>query len=159
MGGFGVSNAVLTRFYSLHYLIPFILAGLMLVHLIALHEGGSGNLAGVRSDVDKIPFYPHYAIKDFWRGVVLIVGVFVFAGGFPYLLGDLENFKGADPLVTPEHIQPEWYFLFAYAILRSIPSKLGGVVALVSSLLVLFLVPFLSSNQRKGLRPLSRILF
>ena len=161
LGGFGVSNATLNRFFSLHYLLPFILAGLSLVHLIALHEGGSNNPIGVRSDIDKIPFHYYYVLKDLYGGVVLAMVLSVFVFFFPYMLGDPENFRQANPLVTPAHIQPEWYFLFAYAILRSIPSKLGGVVALVSSLLVLFLIPLLHKSQLRGItfRPLSKMLF
>ena len=150
LGGFGVSNATLNRFFSLHYLLPFILAGLSLVHLIALHEGGSNNPIGVRSDIDKIPFHYYYVLKDLYGVVVLAMVLSVFVFFFPYMLGDPENFRQANSLVTPTHIQPEWYFLFAYAILRSIPSKLGGVVALVSSLLVLFLIPLLHKSQLRG---------
>lgn len=160
-GGFSVSNATLNRFYSLHYLLPFILAGLALVHLIALHEDGSSNPIGVRSDIDKIPFHYYYVLKDLYGMVVLAIILSVFVFLFPYTLGDPENFRQANPLVTPVHIQPEWYFLFAYAILRSIPNKLGGVVALVASLLVLFFLPLLHKSRLRGLtfRPLSKILF
>ena len=160
-GGFSVSNATLNRFFSLHYLLPFVLAALALVHLIALHEDGSNNPIGIRSDIDKVPFHYSYALKDLYGFVVyaLILSVIVFL--FPYSLGDAENFKQANPLVTPVHIKPEWYFLFVYAILRSIPNKLGGVVALLLSVLVLFFLPYLHKNQFKGLRfrPLSKILF
>jgi len=161
LGGFGVSNATLNRFYSLHYLLPFLLVGLALVHLIALHEDGSNNPIGVRSDIDKIPFHYYYVLKDLYGAVVLVLVLSVLVFYFPYLLGDPENFRQADPLVTPAHIQPEWYFLFAYAILRSIPSKWGGAVALVSSLLVLFLLPLLHKSRLRGLtfRPLSKIFF
>lgn len=160
-GGFSVSNATLNRFFSLHYLLPFVLAALALVHLIALHEDGSNNPIGIRSDIDKVTFHYSYVLKDLYGFVVyaLILSVIVFL--FPYSLGDAENFKQANPLVTPVHIKPEWYFLFVYAILRSIPNKLGGVVALVFSILVLFFLPYLHKNQFKGFRfrPLSKILF
>lgn len=121
--------------------MPFILVGLALVHLIALHEDGSNNPIGVRSDVDKIPFHYYYVLKDLYGAVVLAMVLSIFVFLFPYALGDSENFRQANPLVTPVHIQPEWYFLFAYAILRSIPNKLGGVVALAASLLVYFFLP------------------
>ena len=160
-GGFSVSNATLNRFFSLHYLLPFVLAALALVHLIALHEEGSNNPIGIRSDIDKVTFHYYYALKDLYGFVVyaLILSVIVFL--FPYALGDAENFKQANPLVTPVHIKPEWYFLFVYAILRSIPNKLGGVVALVFSVLVLIFLPYLHKNQFRGFRfrPLSKILF
>ena len=131
-----MSNATLNRFYSLHYLLPFVLAGLALVHIIALHAEGSNNPLGVRSDIDKIQFHYYFVLKDLYGVVVLATITSIIVFFFPYLLGDAENFKQANPLVTPVHIQPEWYFLYAYAILRSIPNKLGGVVALFSSFLV-----------------------
>lgn len=160
-GGFSVSNATLNRFFSLHYLLPFVLAGLAIVHLIALHEGGSNNPIGIRSDIDKVPFHHYYALKDVYGVIVFMLGLSILAFLFPYTLGDAENFKPANPLVTPVHIKPEWYFLFVYAILRSIPNKLGGVVALLSSVLVLLFMPYLHKNRIRGLsfRPLSKILF
>lgn len=160
-GGFSVSNATLNRFYSLHYLLPFVLAGLALVHLIALHEDGSNNPVGIRSDIDKVPFHYYYALKDLYGAIALTFVLIVLVFLFPYWMGDAENFKQANPLVTPVHIKPEWYFLFAYAILRSIPNKLGGVVALMSSILILLLLPYLHRSWFRGLsfRPLSKILF
>nr|CAD5128102.1 cob [Tethya citrina] len=160
-GGFSVSNATLNRFFSLHYLLPFILVGLSFVHLIALHEEGSNNPIGIRSDIDKVAFHYYYALKDIYGIVVLIMVLSIIAFLFPYSLGDAENFKPANPLVTPVHIKPEWYFLFAYAILRSIPNKLGGVVALVFSILVLLVLPLIDQSKFKGLRfrPLSKIFF
>lgn len=148
-GGFSVDNPTLNRFFSLHYLIPFILRGLVVVHLIYLHERGSGNPLGIRKSLDKTPFHPYFVWKD-------AVGFFVFFLGFwglvlvnPWALGDVENFIPANPLVTPPHIQPEWYFLFAYAILRAIPRKLGGVVALALSVLIYYLFPLLVKNRQK----------
>nr|WRI02251.1 apocytochrome b [Acanthella acuta] len=160
-GGFSVSNATLNRFYSLHYLLPFLLVGLVLVHLIALHEDGSNNPVGIRSDIDKVPFHYYYALKDLYGAIALMVVLIILVFLFPYWLGDAENFKQANPLVTPVHIKPEWYFLFAYAILRSIPNKLGGVLALMSSILILLLLPYLHKSRFRGLsfRPLSKILF
>lgn len=141
--------------------MPFVLAGLAIVHLIALHEGGSNNPVGVRSDIDKVPFHYYYALKDLYGLVVFVIVLSIVVFLFPYAAGDAENFKQANPLVTPVHIKPEWYLLFAYAILRSIPNKLGGVVALISSILVLLILPYLHKNRFKGLRfrPLSKIIF
>ncbi len=160
-GGFSVSNATLNRFYSLHYLLPFLLAGLSLIHLIALHEDGSNNPIGIRSDIDKIPFHYYYVLKDLYGLIVFIIILIVLVFLFPYSLSDPENFKQANPLVTPVHIKPEWYFLFAYAILRSIPNKLGGVVALIFSILILLFLPYLHLSKLRGLRfrPLSKIFF
>lgn len=160
-GGFSVSNATLNRFFSLHYLLPFILIGLVMVHLIALHEDGSNNPIGVRSNIDKVLFYHHYVVKDLYGLIIFIVGLCALSFLLPYYFGDAENFKQANPLVTPVHIKPEWYFLFAYAILRSIPNKLGGVIALVASVLVLFFLPYLHRSKFRGLsnRQLSKILF
>nr|AAR25323.1 cytochrome b [Tangara mexicana] len=160
-GGFSVDNPTLTRFFALHFLLPFVIAGLTLVHLTFLHETGSNNPTGIPSDCDKIPFHPYYTIKDI-LGFVLMLSLLVSLALFsPNLLGDPENFAPANPLVTPPHIKPEWYFLFAYAILRSIPNKLGGVLALAASILVLFLMPLLHTSKLRSMtfRPLSQILF
>nr|ACL52298.1 cytochrome b [Aimophila ruficauda] len=160
-GGFSVDNPTLTRFFALHFLLPFLIVGLTLVHLTLLHETGSNNPLGIPSDCDKIPFHPYYTIKDI-LGFVLMIALLVSLALFsPNLLGDPENFTPANPLVTPPHIKPEWYFLFAYAILRSIPNKLGGVLALAASILVLFLVPLLHTSKLRSMtfRPLSQILF
>nr|QYX87489.1 cytochrome b [Microspingus lateralis] len=160
-GGFSVDNPTLTRFFALHFLLPFVIVGLTLVHLTFLHETGSNNPMGIPSDCDKIPFHPYYTIKDILGSMLmlsLLVSLALFA---PNLLGDPENFTPANPLVTPPHIKPEWYFLFAYAILRSIPNKLGGVLALAASILVLFLIPLLHTSKVRSMtfRPLSQILF
>nr|BAF36461.1 cytochrome b [Sittiparus castaneoventris]BAF36462.1 cytochrome b [Sittiparus castaneoventris] len=160
-GGFSVDNPTLTRFFALHFLLPFIIAGLTLVHLTFLHETGSNNPLGIPSDCDKIPFHPYYTTKDilgFALMLTLLVSLALFS---PNLLGDPENFTPANPLSTPPHIKPEWYFLFAYAILRSIPNKLGGVLALAASVLVLFLMPLLHTSKQRSMtfRPLSQILF
>nr|WAB21756.1 cytochrome b [Aplonis mystacea] len=160
-GGFSVDSPTLTRFFALHFLLPFLIAGLTLVHLTFLHETGSNNPLGIPSDCDKIPFHPYYSTKDilgFALMLILLVSLALFS---PNLLGDPENFTPANPLATPPHIKPEWYFLFAYAILRSIPNKLGGVLALAASVLVLFLIPFLHTSKLRSMtfRPLSQILF
>nr|QHR76886.1 cytochrome b [Aimophila rufescens] len=160
-GGFSVDNPTLTRFFALHFLLPFLIVGVTLVHLTFLHETGSNNPLGIPSDCDKIPFHPYYTIKDI-LGFVLMLSLLVSLALFsPNLLGDPENFTPANPLVTPPHIKPEWYFLFAYAILRSIPNKLGGVLALAASILVLFLIPLLHTSKLRSMtfRPLSQILF
>nr|AUW60829.1 cytochrome b [Aidemosyne modesta] len=160
-GGFSVDNPTLTRFFALHFLLPFVIAGLTLVHLTFLHETGSNNPLGIPSDCDKIPFHPYYTTKDI-LGFALMFSLLASLALFsPNMLGDPENFTPANPLVTPPHIKPEWYFLFAYAILRSIPNKLGGVLALAASILVLFLLPLLHTSKLRSMtfRPLSQILF
>nr|YP_009742855.1 cytochrome b [Aurelia limbata]QID91284.1 cytochrome b [Aurelia limbata] len=160
-GGFSVSNATLNRFFSLHYLLPFLLAGLGAAHIILLHAAGSSNPVGVKSDVDKIPFHSYFSFKDMYGmlllGIILTILVFF----VPNALGDTENYIQANPLVTPVHIQPEWYFLFAYAILRSIPDKLGGVIAMAASLLVLFILPFINLGMQRSnsFKPLSKISY
>nr|ACR81534.1 cytochrome b [Rhipidura leucophrys] len=160
-GGFSVDNPTLTRFFALHFLLPFVIAGLTLVHLTFLHETGSNNPLGIPSDCDKIPFHPYYSIKDILGFALMLIPLITLALFSPNLLGDPENFTPANPLATPPHIKPEWYFLFAYAILRSIPNKLGGVLALAASVLVLFLAPLLHKSKQRSMtfRPLSQILF
>nr|WAB21744.1 cytochrome b [Ptilorrhoa geislerorum] len=160
-GGFSVDNPTLTRFFALHFLLPFAMAGLTLVHLTFLHETGSNNPLGIPSDCDKIPFHPYYSIKDILGFALMLIPLISLALFSPNLLGDPENFTPANPLATPPHIKPEWYFLFAYAILRSIPNKLGGVLALAASVLVLFLTPLLHKSKQRSMtfRPLSQILF
>nr|YP_010574471.1 cytochrome b [Chaetodipus penicillatus]UZH94565.1 cytochrome b [Chaetodipus penicillatus] len=160
-GGFSVDKATLTRFFAFHFILPFIIAATAMVHLLFLHETGSNNPLGIPSNSDKIPFHPYYTLKDL-LGVMIILALFLtFVLFFPDLLGDPDNYSPANPLNTPPHIKPEWYFLFAYAILRSIPNKLGGVIALVLSILVLALFPFLhTANQRSMMfRPISQLLF
>uniref|UniRef100_E6N1I2 Cytochrome b n=7 Tax=Petrocephalus TaxID=42653 RepID=E6N1I2_9TELE len=160
-GGFSVDNATLTRFFAFHFLFPFAIAGAAILHLLFLHETGSNNPAGLNSDADKIPFHPYFSYKDLLGFIIMLVALISLALFSPNLLGDPENFTPANPLVTPPHIKPEWYFLFAYAILRSIPNKLGGVLALLFSILVLMVVPILHTSKMRGLtfRPLSQFLF
>nr|AEL17439.1 cytochrome b [Liocichla steerii] len=160
-GGFSVDNPTLTRFFAIHFLLPFVIAGLTLVHLTLLHDTGSNNPLGIPSDCDKIPFHPYYTIKDILGFVLMFIPLATLALFAPNLLGDPENFTPANPLATPPHIKPEWYFLFAYAILRSIPNKLGGVLALAASVLVLFLIPLLHTSKLRSMtfRPISQILF
>nr|AEF79923.1 cytochrome b [Takydromus septentrionalis]AEF79924.1 cytochrome b [Takydromus septentrionalis] len=160
-GGFAVDNATLTRFFTLHFVLPFIIMGTSLVHLLFLHETGSNNPTGLNSNTDKIPFHPYYTYKDLLGALLMMLCLLLLTLLSPNLLGDPENFSPANPLVTPPHIKPEWYFLFAYAILRSIPNKLGGVLALLFSILILFIMPFthLSKQRTMSFRPLSQILF
>ena len=160
-GGFAVDNATLNRFFSFHFLIPFLILGIVIVHLLFLHQTGSNNPLGVSSDSDKIPFHPYFTIKDLLGFAILFMILTLLTLLSPNLLGDPENFNPANPLITPVHIQPEWYFLFAYAILRSIPNKLGGVVALLISILILAIMPFWHKSNIKGLEfyPLNQFLF
>nr|YP_010567841.1 cytochrome b [Noturus leptacanthus]UZC55482.1 cytochrome b [Noturus leptacanthus]UZC55495.1 cytochrome b [Noturus leptacanthus]UZC55508.1 cytochrome b [Noturus leptacanthus] len=160
-GGFSVDNATLTRFFAFHFLLPFTIIAATLLHALFLHETGSNNPTGLNSDTDKISFHPYFSYKDLFGFVLLILALAALALFSPNLLGDPENFTPANPLVTPPHIKPEWYFLFAYAILRSIPNKLGGVLALLFSIMVLMVVPLLHTSKQQGLafRPLSQLLF
>nr|AHM93144.1 cytochrome b [Salmo trutta] len=160
-GGFSVDNATLTRFFAFHFLFPFVIAAATVLHLLFLHETGSNNPAGINSDADKISFHPYFSYKDLLGFVAMLLGLTSLALFAPNLLGDPDNFTPANPLVTPPHIKPEWYFLFAYAILRSIPNKLGGVLALLFSILVLMVVPILHTSKQRGLtfRPLTQFLF
>nr|AIG53188.1 cytochrome b [Ctenotus robustus] len=160
-GGFSVDNATLTRFFAFHFLLPFAIMGASILHLLFLHETGSNNPTGLASNTDKIPFHPYFSYKDLLGATLLLMVLLLLALFSPNLLGDPENFTPANPLVTPPHIKPEWYFLFAYAILRSIPNKLGGVLALLFSILILMLVPALHTSKQRGnaFRPFSQALF
>nr|QIJ93857.1 cytochrome b [Eremias arguta] len=160
-GGFAIDNATLTRFFTLHFLLPFIIMAVSVVHLLFLHEPGSNNPTGLDSNSDKIPFHPYYSYKDALGALIMILCLLYLALFSPNLLGDPENFSPANPLVTPPHIKPEWYFLFAYAILRSIPNKLGGVLALLFSILILFILPLthMSKQRAMSFRPISQVLF
>lgn len=160
-GGFAVDNATLTRFFTFHFIFPFIVLALTLIHLLFLHQTGSNNPTGLNSNSDKIPFHPYFTYKDIVGFLVLLILLILLTLINPYLLGDPDNFIPANPLVTPAHIQPEWYFLFAYAILRSIPNKLGGVLALVLSIAILLILPFSHSSKFQGLQfyPINKILF
>jgi len=153
-GGFSIDNPTLNRFYSLHFLIPFIIVGVVFLHIVALHKFGSNNPTGIDLTLkqEKIPFHPYYTAKDFFGyGVFFIIfGIFVFF--LPNLLGHPENYIPADPFVTPEHIIPEWYFLPFYAILRAIPFKLLGVLAMLGSILILFVLPWLDTCKVRSCR-------
>nr|AXS65298.1 cytochrome b [Histeroidea sp. 5 KM-2017] len=160
-GGFAVDNATLTRFFSFHFLFPFIIAALVMIHLLFLHQTGSNNPLGVNSNMDKIPFHPFFTFKDIFGFLTMSFSLIMLTLINPYMLGDPDNFIPANPLVTPVHIQPEWYFLFAYAILRSIPNKLGGVIALVMSIAILAAIPFINNKKMKSNQfyPINKILF
>ena len=153
-GGFSINNPTLNRFYSLHFLIPFIIVGVVFLHIVALHKFGSNNPTGIDLTLkqEKIPFHPYYTVKDFFGyGVFFIIfGIFVFF--LPNSLGHPNNYIPADPLVTPEHIVPEWYFLPFYAILRAIPFKLLGVLAMLGSILILFVLPWLDTCKVRSCR-------
>lgn len=160
-GGFAVDNATLNRFFALHFLLPFALMGLTILHLLFLHQTGSNNPLGLNSNSDKVPFHIYYSTKDLVGFLILIIGLTAISVFSPNLLGDPENFLPANPLVTPVHIKPEWYFLWAYAILRSIPNKLGGVIAIFAALLILFIVPLIYIQKYRGniFYPLAQLLF
>jgi len=149
-GGFAVDNATLTRFFTFHFILPFIVLAIVIIHLLFLHQSGSSNPLGLNINIDKISFHPYFSWKDIIGFIVFITILSLITIINPYILGDPDNFIPANPLVTPVHIQPEWYFLFAYAILRSIPNKLGGVVFLIMSIAILLILPFSQKNLVKG---------
>nr|YP_010890101.1 cytochrome b [Craseoa lathetica]WJJ70137.1 cytochrome b [Craseoa lathetica] len=160
-GGFSVGNSTLNRFFSLHYLFPFILIGLVIIHIILLHVKGSNSPLGINTSIERVSFHLYYTWKDAIGFLFLFLILFCLIFFAPNLLAEPENFIKANSLVTPVHIMPEWYFLFAYAILRAIPNKLGGVVGLVLSILVLLILPFINYNTIKTLtfKPYSRLLY
>ena len=160
-GGFAVDNATLLRFFSLHFILPFAILGIVLVHLLFLHQTGRNNPLGLNRNFDKITFHPYFSLKDLF-GLLIITRILTTTVFFyPWDLGDPENFLPANSLVTPVHIQPEWYFLIAYAILRSIPNKLGGVIALALSIIILVVCPFVYRGKFKRLTfyPINQIIF
>jgi ubiquinol-cytochrome c reductase cytochrome b subunit len=146
-GGFSVGNATLNRFYSLHYLMPFIIVGFVFVHLSLLHKDGSNNPLGINTNIDYIPFYPYFYVKDLFSFLVLVLFFTIIVSFYPNILGHPDNYIPANPLSTPAHIVPEWYFLPFYAILRSIPDKLGGVLAMIGAILVWFLLPIINTSE------------
>lgn len=162
-GGFSVDNATLNRFYSLHYLLPFVLAAVIIIHFYLLHSVGSGNPLGIeaKGSINKISFYPYFYIKDLYGLVVFFLVFAFFVIYYPNFLGHSDNYIPADPMVTPAHIVPEWYFLPYYAILRAIPDKLGGVIAMLGAVLILYVIPFLNTDVIKScmFKPISRKLF
>nr|QOL00632.1 cytochrome b [Hieroglyphus annulicornis] len=160
-GGFAVDNATLNRFFTFHFVLPFVIAAMAAIHLFFLHQTGSNNPLGLNGDIEKIPFHPYFTFKDSITFVFMTSLLIMLCLINPYLLGDPDNFVPANPLVTPVHIQPEWYFLFAYAILRSIPNKLGGVIALFLSISILMILPFYNKTPFRGIQfyPINQILF
>nr|YP_009741016.1 cytochrome b [Traulia orchotibialis]QID04043.1 cytochrome b [Traulia orchotibialis] len=160
-GGFAVDNATLNRFFTFHFVLPFIIAAMAAIHLFFLHLAGSNNPLGLNSNIEKIPFHPYFTFKDLITIAMTSSMLIMLCLIDPYLLGDPDNFVPANPLVTPVHIQPEWYFLFAYAILRSIPNKLGGVIALFLSISILMILPFYNKTPFRGIQfyPINQVLF
>ncbi len=162
-GGYSVDNPTLSRFYTLHFLLPFLIVGVVILHIVALHTHGSNNPLGIdrKGPQDSIPFHPYYTVKDFFGLGVALTIFFAVVFFAPDYLGHPDNYVPADPLKTPAHIVPEWYFLPFYAILRAIPDKLGGVIAMFSAIFVLFLLPWLDTSKVRSasFRPLYRILF
>jgi len=161
-GGFSVNNATLNRFFALHFVLPFVLAALVLMHLIALHDSaGSGNPLGVSGNFDRLPFAPYFIFKDLVTIFFFILGLSIFVFFAPNILGDSENYVVANPMQTPPAIVPEWYLLPFYAILRSIPNKLLGVIAMMAAIVILLSMPFIDLGRTRGIqfRPLSKIAF
>nr|AFX86359.1 cytochrome b [Onychodactylus koreanus]AFX86360.1 cytochrome b [Onychodactylus koreanus]AFX86361.1 cytochrome b [Onychodactylus koreanus]AFX86362.1 cytochrome b [Onychodactylus koreanus]AFX86364.1 cytochrome b [Onychodactylus koreanus] len=160
-GGFSVDKATLTRFFAFHFLFPFLIVGMSMIHLLFLHQTGSNNPTGIMSNMDKVPFHPYFSYKDALGFLIMLSALMLLSLLSPNLLGDPDNFTPANPLMTPPHIQPEWYFLFAYAILRSIPNKLGGVLALLASIMILMIIPLMHTSKQRSLtfRPLTQIMF
>jgi len=160
-GGFSVANATLNRFFSLHYLMPFVIAGLVIIHLSLLHHDGSNNPLGIGTNVDTVSFYPYFYVKDLFAFFLLVFVFLSFVMFYPNTLGHSDNYIPANPLSTPAHIVPEWYFLPFYAILRSIPDKLGGVIAMVSAILILLLLPIinLSKVRSSKFRPIFSLAY
>ena len=160
-GGFCVDNATLNRFFSLHFVLPFVIAGLVIAHIALLHKDGSNNPLGISSDSDKISFYPYFYVKDLFSLLCFISFFSIILFYYPNLLGHPDNYIPANPMSTPAHIVPEWYFLPFYAILRSIPDKLGGVVAMGGAIVILLFLPFINTSEVRSstFRPIFRVFF
>nr|BAT57244.1 cytochrome B [Fabaeformiscandona kushiroensis] len=160
-GGFAVGGPTLSRFFALHFLLPFVVAALVIIHIIFLHETGASNPLGLNSNFDKILFHPYFSIKDMVGFFLAIYFLTILCLLYPYYFGDPDNFSPANPMATPAHIKPEWYFLFAYAILRSIPNKLGGVIALVASIIILWILPFICKFNFRSTTfyPVNKMMF
>ena len=160
-GGFAVDNPTLNRFFSLHFTFPFVIVGAVLIHLILLHEVGSNNPLGITLKTENIPFYPYFYTKDLFGLMILFLVFFIFIFYYPNTLGHPDNYIEANPMKTPLHIVPEWYFLPFYAILRSIPNKIGGVIAMFGSLIILLTIPFTNSSEIRStaFRPLFKICY
>nr|QXM16410.1 cytochrome b [Scelimena melli] len=160
-GGFAVDNPTLSRFFTMHFIFPFIIMTMTIMHLMFLHISGSNNPLGLKSNTEKIPFHPFFSNKDLITMMIMLMTLMTISSQTPYILSDPDNFTPANPLSTPPHIQPEWYFLFAYAILRSIPNKLGGVIALMMAILINMIMPFYNKSKFQGMQfyPLNQIMF
>jgi quinol-cytochrome oxidoreductase complex cytochrome b subunit len=160
-GGFAVDNPTLNRFFSLHFTLPFIIVGAVLIHLALLHEVGSNNPLGFSLKIENISFYPYFYVKDLFGLIVLLFIFFIFVFYYPNSLGHPDNYIEANPMKTPLHIVPEWYFLPFYAILRSIPNKIGGVIAMFGSLLIMLTIPFTNSSEIRSsaFRPIFKICY
>lgn len=160
-GGFSIDNATLNRFFSLHFVLPFAIAGLVIIHISLLHRDGSNNPLGVESKSSKIPFYPYFYVKDLFSLICFMLFFSIILFYFPNTLGHPDNYIMADALSTPAHIVPEWYFLPFYAILRSIPDKLGGVLAMGGAIVILLFIPFINTSlvRSSTFRPIHRQLF
>jgi len=160
-GGFSVDNATLNRFFSLHYLMPFLIAGVTLIHLSLLHKEGSNNPLGINTNLETIPFYPYFYVKDLLFFFIFLAVFSFFLFFYPNTLGHPDNYIPANPLVTPPHIVPEWYFLPFYAILRSIPDKLGGVAAMGGAIVILLALPIINTSKIRSskFRPIFRFLY
>nr|AAO66206.1 cytochrome b [Compsophis albiventris] len=160
-GGFSINDPTITRFFALHFTMPFAIISMSSIHIMLLHNEGSSNPLGTNSDIDKIPFHPYHTHKDTLVLTTLITLLFIMLSFAPNMLNDPENFSKANPLITPQHIKPEWYFLFAYGILRSIPNKLGGALALLMSVAVLITAPLTHTSHTRSMtfRPLAQLTF
>nr|AAS79235.1 cytochrome b [Formica lugubris]AAS93046.1 cytochrome b [Formica pratensis]AAS79237.1 cytochrome b [Formica lugubris]AAS79239.1 cytochrome b [Formica lugubris]AAS79241.1 cytochrome b [Formica lugubris] len=159
-GGFSINNATLNRFYSIHFILPFIIMMMVMLHLFFLHTTGSSNPLGINSNLYKIPFHIYFSIKDMLGFMIFLFFFWLINIEYPYIFSDPDNFIPANPMVTPIHIQPEWYFLFAYAILRSIPNKLGGVIALLSSIIILYFLPLINVKLNSfTFYPINQIMY
>nr|AAU87465.1 cytochrome b [Lycodryas inopinae]ADM33712.1 cytochrome b [Lycodryas inopinae] len=160
-GGFSINDPTLTRFFALHFILPFTIISLSSIHIMLLHNEGSNNPLGTNSDIDKIPFHPYHSYKDTLMLTTMITLLLVMTTLTPDIFNDPENFSKANPLVTPQHIKPEWYFLFAYSILRSIPNKLGGTLALLMSVMILIIMPLTHTSRTRSMtfRPMAQFMF
>jgi len=160
-GGFAVDNPTLNRFFSLHFTMPFVIVGAVLIHLVLLHEVGSSNPLGLTLKTENVPFYPYFYVKDLFGLMVLFLIFFTFVFYYPNTLGHPDNYIEANPMKTPLHIVPEWYFLPFYAILRSIPNKIGGVIGMFGSLIILLTIPFTNSSEIRStaFRPIFKISY
>nr|AAO66214.1 cytochrome b [Ithycyphus miniatus] len=160
-GGFSINDPTLTRFFALHFILPFIIISMSSMHIILLHNKGSNNPLGTNSDTDKIPFHPYHSYKDMFMLTIMITLLFTILSFTPNIFNDPENFSKANPMITPQHIKPEWYFLFAYGILRSIPNKLGGTLALLMSVTILITMPFTHTSYTRSMtfRPMAQLMF